>query len=91
MILYLTAGVTDTKPHPARKVILVMSKDGPIGSGTKRHCFVGVGMVLLEEECHWVWDLRSHVIKPGQVWHSLSAVHQSGHITPGLHASCSLP
>jgi hypothetical protein len=32
---------------------------------------VGVGVTLLEEMCHWGWALRSQMIKPGSMAHSL--------------------
>ena len=47
-------------------------------SGTiKKSGFVGVGVALLEEVCHWEWALGFQMLKPGPVSLSLPAAFPS--------------
>lgn len=36
----------------------------------RRFNFVGVGVTLMEDLCHWRTTLRSQKLKSGPVWHS---------------------
>lgn len=48
-----------------------MALIGPC-SGTTGPCgLVRVGVALLEKVCHWEWALKSQMLKPGPVSHSL--------------------
>jgi hypothetical protein len=66
-----------------------------IGSNTIRRCgFVGIGVALLEEMCHWGWALGLQKPSPGLVPFSLHAAYRSRQRTlsffPSTMSACTL-
>jgi hypothetical protein len=47
---------------------LIELNDWSPGIGTIKRCgFIEIGLVLVEEMCHWEWDLRLQLLEPGPV------------------------